>query len=69
MDKRKGALLMDKRIRVTPDELAIIEGLRHEKAIWNAALAEAVLVVQQTGGLSGEVIDDVIKHLMELRKL
>lgn len=58
---------MARRMQLTPDEQAIIEGLRHEKAIWNEALTAAIATVQETFGDEGDP-GRAIEKIMRLRK-
>lgn len=58
---------MDKRMKLSPDEQAIIEGLRHEKGVWNAAL-EAVLKILVEADLHPVTQQGLEARIMELMK-
>lgn len=62
-----------KRIKLSDDELAIIEGLRHEKAIWNSALEEALRVLREATSDrdldSFNSADHAAAEIMKLRRL
>ena len=55
-----------KRLSLSPDEIAIIEGLRHEKAIYNAALADALAALSTLPGWAEDA--DVTQVILALRK-
>jgi hypothetical protein len=54
-------------MKLSEDEIAIIEGMRQEKAIWNAALEEALSVISMLPESAEKNI--TAQRVMDLRKL
>jgi hypothetical protein len=59
-----------KRLKLSEDEVAIIEGLRQEKAIWNKALETALRAALEEPNLfaSDANVDILTQRILELRK-
>lgn len=64
--------MSDRRMRLSPDEIAIIEGLRQEKAIWNSAIDAAMTAFVSyppfRGGDEVDPYEEILTSLIDLRK-
>jgi len=56
-----------KRMQLTAEEAAIIEGLRHERAIYNQALEDALQVLKKMSS-EQELPQYIFKAILNLRK-
>ena len=57
---------MDKRMKLTSDEVELVEAFRTEKNIWNAALAEAVSELEPFR--DHQVYNPICTAILEKRK-
>lgn len=57
---------MDKRMKLTSDEVELVEAFRTEKNIWNAALAEAVSALEPFR--DHQVYNPICTAILEKRK-
>lgn len=59
-----------KRMKLSEDEIAVIEGMRHERAIWNGALEAALarIVIPEGNGDVVSYLKNLQQDILALRK-